>query len=714
MKRKVFIALLVAFVVFNTLVFSVNSPVLLSKEEFNQIIKDCDIPLPPNPPEPSKEIKNNLYEFASKSDDISLRNTPSVNIVQRRHNELVFDVVFPYSGVYGNGVFIYNYALGEWITLSSWYATNGRYRYSGIGSSQYYLIHVVYYNCPSYSWNRREINVQTSTLSRNNFSAFYIGNYTDSDYTAFRDGMISRGFSTYAARTTHSPFISGRPNGSLIRSATPNSEFVYISGHGHRRADLPIYQSHTTQAYQTLCAASAATNLSLPTYEIGATWQGANSMTTNSIWNRDTKWVIMSACSQLDHYNVGSLGIIWDNSTASQLWARTLLGSAYRAHGILGYFYQGPYDTDVQVIEDFLELAYPDWPHVPFTDIIYSWKQANEWSMGVYGSNWAAVYHAEHEASYMNNIGPSTVSGSSSTIYRRSRIQGFPWDDVIILPLSRNTSLSFSEDNTSDKSVEKITVDNRKFVFRKVNEQNNVEKINLKNTQHKNINYDQIAEKLFGSRVRNNSINELNYYKNDNKFLQIFDDGRIEFRDIGIEKSTEEKIDSTPSEMVYNAKEFLKTLDLLPDKNYEIHISTVGRNPLYIDGNPVKEDITEIVEYNIIFLQTHNGIPIVSDEGEGISVRINSNGIKNFKYSWRKVDEQKSKHNIIEQSIAIDSYINSFNQLFKTPIEEKFHVAELSLMYYDKDGKIVPVWAFEFGDVRNISLIDATTGKKLR
>ena len=437
---------------------------------------------------------------------------------------------------------------------------------------------------------------------------------------------------------------------------------------------------------------------------------------TNSIWERDTKWVIMAACSQLNYGNQGN-GVIWDNSTASQIWARTLLGNKYRAHGILGYFESAPGDTDEQIIQDFLELADPSSVLTPDSCIVDSWKYANEWNMGLSGTNWAAIYHTQNASDYMNNIGPSTVRVSNPTIHRRSRKSVVSWDDVITLPLSRNTLFSSSFEGQKyslDNTVEIVSLDNKEFVFQRSKQQNQVKRIILQDNQQRKINYNQIAEKLLGTNIRNNSTKEFDYYKNDNKFLQVFNNGRIEFRDLNIEKSIEEKIDATPDEMVYKAKEFLKTLDLLPDKDYEIDISTVGRNILYDDGQPVKEETSEIVEYNIIWLQKHNDIPIVSDKGEGISVRMNNNGVTNFKYSWRNVDELITEQKIIEPKEAMDEYIKNYNKLFKTSNEEERHFADLSLMYYYKDGEVIPVWAFKFGEVGNISLIDAVKGSKLR
>lgn len=178
-------------------------------------------------------------------------------------------------------MFVYDYALGEWINISSWSATNGRYTYSGISSAQNYRIQVVYYTCPSHSWYRREINRETSTPLRRTFSAFYIGNGSDSDYTAFINGMQNRGFSGFTTRTTNASSTSGRPNGSIIRSATPNSAFVYISGHGFKQAYMPIYRDESRPLldyYQAICAASAAVNFSdyppinppVSKYQIGA------------------------------------------------------------------------------------------------------------------------------------------------------------------------------------------------------------------------------------------------------------------------------------------------------------------------------------------------------------------------------------------------------------------------------------------------------------
>ena len=130
-------------------------------------------------------------------------------------------------------------------------------------------------------------------------------------------------------------------------------------------------------------------------WEVGTTFTDSTRTYTNSRWNHNIEWVIITACSQMNNYpkivaladyNSGVPSYYsYDQPSAAYGWAKALLGTPNKAHSVWGYRWGGPADgPDVDVAEEFFLAANAN------NSVLWSWLTANE-SVAYYG--WAGATH---------------------------------------------------------------------------------------------------------------------------------------------------------------------------------------------------------------------------------------------------------------------------------------------------------------------------------
>ncbi len=556
------------------------------------------------------------------------------------------------------------------------------------------------------------------------YCAYSIGEGDDADYDEFVSLMNIRGFTEYIKKTNNSTSPSLIPTGLSLQNSK-YADIAYFTGHGFHQAYMPIYRNYQdgfSNYYQAFCAESTAVDFSdyppnnppIPKYEIGTAFKSGSTTKTESIWKDDLEWAIFAACSQLDYGSQGD-GNWWNGLNNAQIWARTLLGDGNRAHGILGYYGSAPGDRDVTVVQNFILYSFGTFYPNPIYKIPDAWRLANEWNLGFSGSNWAVVYHNANYDDYMLNMTSDTPNGSAYTIKRKAR-----GSTTQTMPLAMNNNVSLSATNNSlfsnamidNYQVDKIEKNDREYIIKKNTVKNDVENIQLKDLQHKIINYNKLkSELLGGSYEKVLEKNGESYYSNNEKRLNILKNGKIEFRDVSIEEDKKVSIDT--NEAVDIAKKYLQRLDLLPSDNYQVYISTIETSTMSFADNALSEEQPDITEYNVIFIHTYNGIPILASDDEGISVIINNKGVKSLDYSWREIQidtRKKEDIKIIEQTVAIDKYIENFDKLYKSK-DKKVEIEDVSLMYYYDKNSVVPVWSFSLGKSRDLSMIDAVNNE---
>jgi hypothetical protein len=229
------------------------------------------------------------------------------------------------------------------------------------------------------------------------FGALYVGQYDDGDAETFRSRMLAEGWHQEVWKTNNSTSTSMKPHhyhfthgaDDAMTEAGDDCDMLYVSGHGWRRAKIPIFWARTSStpydslSADTLCVGGPTVH----PWEIGVDWAGAYP-SNESRWDSDIEWAIFAACNQLD-YRTTSDRIAYPDgapsNSSAKTWARTLLGAPSRMHAIFGYWDTAPAGSyDTAVTNAFLDGCFDD-------DLTLgtAWANAN----ARYGFSWAFVTH---------------------------------------------------------------------------------------------------------------------------------------------------------------------------------------------------------------------------------------------------------------------------------------------------------------------------------
>lgn len=115
------------------------------------------------------------------------------------------------------------------------------------------------------------------------------------------------------------------------------------------------------------------------------------------------------------------------------------------------------------------------------------------------------------------------------------------------------------------------------------------------------------------------------------------------------------------------------------------------------------------VEYTVRFYKTYRGIDIVTNEGDGITLRFNKNGFSDINYYWRDILETNSKLSHI--SIQKESAITAFQRDYPVEAQNAPYVSQAFVM---ENGVLKRAWVVGTEpDYVNAEFFDMETGDHL-
>lgn len=120
-------------------------------------------------------------------------NQPSVTLTSTTATSLTVNVVFPGSGLYGNGLYVYDYATSQWTDVSkTWYTTNGSYIINNLKPATTYFVEEIWYTDATNAWLQRYSGVNFTTAPAVAELTIYAdGNILGSSFLNFGHAFIS-------------------------------------------------------------------------------------------------------------------------------------------------------------------------------------------------------------------------------------------------------------------------------------------------------------------------------------------------------------------------------------------------------------------------------------------------------------------------------------------------------------------------------------------
>ena len=224
----------------------------------------------------------------------------------------------------------------------------------------------------------------------------------------------------------------------------PYADIVYIDSHARKDGTIK-FKDRTAKDEDTTTKSNEETDATgiIPFSKIGINLKDGETTITNSVFNKKTKWIINSSCSQLDVYGKGTTD---GGDNSAYKWAKAMLGDGQRLHGILGYYNRAPQDDSfVNVLTSFFEAQGED---NNTESMITSWMNANTYEhwYGDTGSSWAAIFHHDNAEDRLNSMTASTLSGDQYVIERMYR------GDTSVDVLNLNNPSKSS--NSNSKSID--------------------------------------------------------------------------------------------------------------------------------------------------------------------------------------------------------------------------------------------------------------------
>ncbi|MDD6200517.1 MAG: DNRLRE domain-containing protein [Firmicutes bacterium] len=518
------------------------------------------------------------------------------------------------------------------------------------------------------------------------FSAFDVGDSSEDESSIVKEWMTKLGYTNVGTYNNADGIISAQ----TIKDVGRYSDIVYINGHGERYANMRV-QNSTGAVVEYLCADLSCTNLhtyDVPRVSIGAEWLTGSTTKTNSYWNIRTKWGILAQCAQLNYGSSIGAGNHWNNGTmnSAQMWARTMLGDGERIHGYVGYYNTAPGgSTHTNRLADFFSYCF-DFD----MSIIVAWYQAHTALIG--SSDWAILYHSVNEEDKFQSMADCTASGTSYNIYYIAR-------GVNELGLSLNST------GGSELPADLVAYNDlcRYPIF--------VDSVKNDSVISTAMNYS--ADEMYSQLQNHLQITE-------NSVLQIEDNGRILYMGRNHEwGASVNEYELTNDEAVTIAEQYLADLGLAPDGDYRATVSRIQRYELCLDSDQCCSPDT--IEYTVSFYRTVNGIDIISDQGDGILIGFNENGVTDLRYLWRDI-EFVSKQNVLTENIVtmdkaleiFQAELDSTSQIIAANELLNNDTTRTTTAYMQIGNEIRPVYAFSSdAGYANCIFVDVLTGEVL-
>ena len=226
------------------------------------------------------------------------------------------------------------------------------------------------------------------------------------------------------------------PNKAQVIAAMQTSDIVYIATHG--TANRGLWIDRVENSYEPILV-PARNDTAREAAEFKATEMQELIHPAADFGNLNTnrlKWLIMSACSQLNNPR---------NSDLTTDWSNALLRNN-NAHGILGYHGVGPgHIRQNETTERFFQNLHEG------TSFVDSWRLANisDTDEGITNRNWAALVNEAHRDDSMLNLPSSqspTNAGHERTIWLYLReIPPINYRRIRMPSPSRNASSELDE-----------------------------------------------------------------------------------------------------------------------------------------------------------------------------------------------------------------------------------------------------------------------------
>ena len=526
--------------------------------------------------------------------------------------------------------------------------------------------------------------------STRTFSAFDFGNGTEYDEVSlFAQNMRNLGYYEVGTFLTTDKVLDP----TKVKEIGQFSDIVYLNGHGDRTAALVI-QNATGSWVDGLSADSTILDYYYDNVScsdsIGATLDPARANVTNSFWNQKTKWVIMGQCSQMNYGAVSgtpitdnpNLGNYWNGLNNSQIWARTMLGSDHRMHGYLGYYESAPEaEVHYSILQDFFENLNLTLNGTHIHNFVSAWDEANSGFLGFGDANWGAIYHSANANDNITAFTPSTTPGSDYTIYLLRH-------DFIDIPV--------------DISLES-TVNNRAYYTMN----NGSQKINT------NLSL-QLIPKTLSVAQKTTVKNYLETQLAQTGNLTFNTDGSVSYKRVA--KDWGERnlaYNKTAVEAINLAKQHLNAMGLLPKGNYRTAVSGVTRREMDLGDGKQVDDTPEVVEYTVHFYHQLNGVDVLSDQGEGITVTVDKYGVADMKYRWSDIKTATKMSATTAQALSLNAAREQYLQAKSedTVQDSSNGSVVVTQAYYVNDGNTTSLWTFsDSATYLNPVLIDAEKG----
>lgn len=228
----------------------------------------------------------------------------------------------------------------------------------------------------------------------------------------------------------------------------PYADIVYIDSHAQKDGDIK-YKDRTIKDEDRAIKNKEETDATgiIQFSDIGINFIEGETTITNSVFNKKTKWIINSSCSQLDVYGKGTTE---GGDNSAYKWAKVMLGEGQRLHGVLGYYNVAPQDDSfVKVLTSFFEAQGKE---NNTESMITSWMNANTYEhwYGETGSSWAVIFHHDNAEDRLNSMTSSTLSGDQYVIERMYR------EDTSVDVLNLNTPPKSSNSNSKEIDMDNL------------------------------------------------------------------------------------------------------------------------------------------------------------------------------------------------------------------------------------------------------------------
>ncbi|ACV62687.1 hypothetical protein Dtox_1839 [Desulfofarcimen acetoxidans DSM 771] len=491
------------------------------------------------------------------------------------------------------------------------------------------------------------------------------------------------------------------------------SDLLYFMGHG--------YSDHMVLDDDEVYASDIGSSYDPDTYS------------SNSAWNMDLEWIILGCCSVANR----------DDEDGVE-WAKTLLGTPCRAHGIYGYMDSSPgTGSDELVAERFFSNACTG----DEQSIWSSWINANE---DTNNTNWGIIVHKDNRLDHLwgqGDVGSDTegepdiyqyqYGDPSEEIFRavnsnsvtnhvydleksnsvtnnlsclasytvkpeeldEDSIVNMFFDDQGELTKRqdsiRNVLLvgsAGSKDEDSDEEDSVINMVHDSKGKQTINNDNNGNILVQESTDSKDedSNEDSVIDMVYNSegKLINNKDN------NGNLLVQGLAGSRLEINKTSgavlySTEFSEGTIDFGTDEAIDKAEQFIQSHGGKPSDAIVSKIRPLEKT--FIDVSNDTTGKTETIGYQVEYKRTLNGMMVDGYNGDSIRLRIDKDGVSNYYRLWRDIQgnddgniksNDTERKNIISSEQALDSAKENANKIYT--ISEEINPTDPELVYFSK------------------------------